>query len=77
MNKKTVQGLRPWLYRNLGKPDKEKVAFGKMQLEEDEKMSEFWAFDHSSQLDNASTRTPENQQPLSRAVFQMKTRRNL
>ena len=34
------------------------------QLEEEEQISEFWAFDQSSQLDNDSTRTLERQLPL-------------
>ena len=34
------------------------------QLAEEKQISEFWAFDQSSQLDNDSTRTPEKQLPL-------------
>ena len=34
------------------------------QLAEEEQLSEFWAFDQSSQLDNDSSRTPEKQLPL-------------
>ena len=34
------------------------------QLAEEEQISKFWAFDQSSQLDNDSTRTPEEQLPL-------------
>ena len=34
------------------------------QLAEEEQISQFWAFDQSSQLDNDSTRTPEKRLPL-------------